>query len=308
MLSELHTQSLKRSLLLGLGWVCEHLQQFAINKQSAGPFSKEDVARLKPASELALTVWLLERCGISLPALKNVSDWVWQQCDNGDKIMHLLLARNDFLPCCTLYASMFQLGYYSANLHAAIRMLSRSNMAAVLPLQPWAYLALQYNLWKLELLPWSKINTRNIYIKARPEPWVISGEIAYTITHEVFYLSDFGFRPMKNLQMLEYLRTWTPYWTNIFIQDSDDDITGEFAIVSSCIDKEMSYISSLDTVLSHQHSDGSVKGPAGAGGFLYSENDSPTRREFLGTYHTTLVMLMAAALTLRRAQLCTDSS
>jgi len=293
----------QRALLLGLAWVSDHLAEFAIDGDSAGtqPFSRTDVARIKPVSELALTVWVLKRCGIEVPVLDHLADWAWRETGSGRQLVHLLLARNDFLPCCALYAPLYRLGYRSDALHAVLEMLARSDMATVLPLQPWSRLALAYNLWHLGLGSRPQARGRGLYVAARAEPWVVSGEVAYAITHEVFYLTDFGFRPLGNSQVRTYLRTWVPYWAEVFVREGDDDVGGELAMVLGCIGAGLSLRRGhpLLSVLAHQRSDGSVRGPEGAGGYLRSDGDPPARREFLACYHTTLVALMAAALTLR---------
>ena len=83
------------------------------------------------------------------------------------------------------------MGFQSNILHSALEMLSKSDMARVLPLQPWSRLGLDYNLCKLGLLRRSDINEC-------PKAWVVSGDPAYAITHEVFHLSDFGFSSPKD--------------------------------------------------------------------------------------------------------------
>jgi hypothetical protein len=293
--------SAQRGLLLGLGWVNEHLQEFSVGGPDSDPFSTRSLARMKPISELALTIWILKRCGAKISALDEIAAWIWRECDDGRLLIRLLLARNDFLPCCALYAPLFQLGYRSRDLHAVARMLSQSDMARSLPLQPWARLALDYNLWQLGFLRRPTAALRDLYVLGRPEPWVISGEVAYAITHEVFYLSDFGFLGLRTKHIDEYLTTWVPYWTRAFVHECDNDVAGELAMIWSCIggDAETSQNHPLKTVLDHQTREGAVPGPDGAGSFLFAEKDSTRRRGFLTNYHTTLVTLMAAALALR---------
>lgn len=294
---------IKRSLLLGLAWVSEHLHEFRIPIAKPGSFSKEDLARLKPLSELALTIWILSRCRIKLPVLQRISEWLWHESDNGRELIRLLLARNDFLPCCAFYTPLYQLGYQSTALNSVLKMLSRMDMATVLPLQPWSRLALDYNMWKLGLLHESKIRKRGLYLMAFPEPWVVSGEIAYSITHEVFYLSDFGFKPFHDARVLTYLETWIPYWSDIFTHENNYDLTGELSMVWQCMGGR--FIASCEhpilPVLENQNPDGSILGPEGAGSYLYSNQDLPTRRRFLKSYHTTLVLLMATAMILHKS-------
>jgi hypothetical protein len=301
---ELSKQSVKLSMALGIGWVADHLQEFSVGGTSAASFSKADIARLKPISELALAVSLLNRCGLDLPILDELADWIWEECEEGRKITRLLLARPDFLPCCALYASMYQMGRRSSSLHPVIELLAKSDMAKVLPLQPWSRLALEYNLCKLDLFPPNALRTDDLYVLTRPEPWVMSGEIAYAVTHELLYLTDFGFRPLGSEDLELYLASWIPYWAKVFIEERDDDVTGEFAMVASCVGDHGNFgAAALATVIAHADHDGSVCGPKGAGAVLFSEGDTEARRDFLARYHTTLVMVMSAAMTLLRGRL-----
>jgi Domain of unknown function (DUF6895) len=295
---------LQRALLLGMAWVSSRLAQFSIERTRSESFSKNDVARIKPISELALTLWVLKRCGIGIPVLERIASWVWQECDHGRVLIRLLLARNDFLPCCTLYASLCRLGFRSDVLHTVIMMIARSDMAKVLPLQPWAHFALRYNLWQLGLSRRPGLAGSGLYVEARPEPWVVSGEIAYAITHEIFYLTDFGFRLFRNECIRSYLRTWIPYWARIFSNERDYDLTGELAMAWTCVGETPSLSNEhpISSVLSRQRRDGSVPGPKNAGSFLRMDGDSSRRREFLRSYHTTLVALMASAMALRDIQ------
>lgn len=303
----LPADAIAQGLLLALGWISQNLDQFAVTQpqESERALSKGSVARLKPVSELALTLAMLKRCGLRVPFLDSAADWVWRECRQGRELTRLLLARNDFLPACALYVPLHQLGYRCAALDAVLRMLARSDMARALPLAPWSMLAMRYNLWQLGLAPWPCGRALDLYIEARPEPWVVSGKVAYAITHEVFYLTDFGLRPLENPEVDDYLRVWTPYWAERFLADGDDDLSAEFAMVSACLhhddaaDAPAVSTRLLSSVLAHQMPDGSVAGPEGAGSFLHASDDTPARRRFLSRYHTTLVVLMAAALTLR---------
>lgn len=291
-------QDIKCSLLRAIAWTNEQISNFAV-PGALQSFSKSDVAQIKPISELALTVSILHRCGVRIPILPMIADWIWQQCQEGEFLVRLLLARPDFLPCCSLYAPLFQLGYKSDKLGAAIKLVARLDMATTLPIQPWFLLAVNYNLWKLKIRPSLNKSEGSLYVVKRPEPWVISNELAYAITHEVMYLTDFGFCRI-NKHINDYLRVWIPYWASIFIKIPDCDVAGEFAMISSCIENGPEIggqiISSLLTL---QNDDGSFPGPDGAGSFLFCASDSKTRRRFLNHYHTTLVMIMALALYLR---------
>lgn len=292
----------RRGLLLGMAWLNENLQHFAVRTVTSQRFDKHHVAQLKPLTELALTVWMLKRCGLELPVLDATASWIWQQCEHGRKLVALLLARHDFLPCCALYASLRQLGFRDPALDRVLRLLARADIEAALPLQPWSRLAMRYNLWQLGLTKWPG-QEGGLYIATRPEPWVVSGEVAYAITHEVFYLTDFGARELEDVCVTDYLRAWLPYWTRAFVDANDNDLAAELAMVAACLQASHDPASTqgLHSALAVQREDGAVPGPDGAGSFLFAEGDTAAHRDFLGCYHTTLVTLMAAAMTLRNS-------
>ncbi len=294
------TEPISQGLLLGMAWVNEHLDQFALAPNSMDKSAPYDIALMKPLSELALTISILKRSGIRLGFLDKVSEWAWEQTGEGKALLQMLMARNDFLPCCAYYAALHELGYHSTPLHTVLEYLGRSKTGERIPLQPWARLALDYNLWKLGIIDFSAAETTGLYVTAYPEPWVIPGEIAYAITHEVFYLTDFGSRRPESDVLIDYLSTWIPYWCSKFSTEGDFDLAGEFSMTWSClapaVQPELNPISCL---LPQQQENGNITGPRGAGSFLYRNDDTAERRSFLGSYHTTLVFIMAAALYLK---------
>jgi hypothetical protein len=292
----------KEKLLLAISWIFENLQEFYIHNNKISNFNKQDLAKIKPLSELVMTTWLLKRCKIDLQILDKILEWSWKVTDYGDLLNALLLARNDFLPSCAMYSYFHQLGFKSKTLYKTIKRLSEMDATYALPLQPWAMLAMKYNLWKLNLLPYNRVSGLNLYIELLPEPWIISNEIGYAITHEVFYLTDFGFKKIANTQLADYLKIWSPYWANKFSEEKDFDLVSEFSMVWNCLNSkgEMPwYDNPLIRVLEFQNEDGSIEGPDGAGSFLFSNTDSKHRRLFLKRYHTTLVFIMANALSLK---------
>jgi len=298
----------KTSLLLSLGWVNESIHSFSLAGDEKSN-SNQEIAALKPLSELALTLCILRRCGIRLPALDNIANKVWLETAGGETLARQLIARNDFLPCCAYYSSMHELGYRSSKLQLAIGMISRYTACRSLPLLPWGRLALYYNLWKLGFCERPINLIQGLYSETFPEPWLMSTELAYAITHEVFYLTDFGNLPNPNLTWQDYLLFWTPYWAEKFIHESNWDITGEFSMVCSCLGSHSRAMSICLQVCKTQRQDGSVIGPAGAGSCLYSEdNNNDDYQYFMQCYHTTLVFIMSAALVLKNAAITAQES
>lgn len=292
----------QKGLLLSLAWTISQLKQFAVEPtKDLIQFGKDHIARLKPISELALTLEVLHRCGIDLPATCQASDYIWEELENGRTLIRLLLARNDFLPVCAVYASMERLGYHDEAVRRVLATVAGMDLAEALPLQPWAALALRHNLATLGLP--TPPRPMSLYLTSRPEPWAISAELGYAVTHETFYLTDFGhgLNDGADELLVAYLRLWIPYWTSIFLTAKDNDLVGELAMCDACVSDSWptsANLSPLLNLLDAQEQDGSIAGPDGAGGYLRNPKDNPERVEFLGHYHTTLVACMACALTL----------
>jgi hypothetical protein len=285
---------------LALGWIQDHLDEFAVSQRVdlSAPNLKDNLAQLKPVSELALTLSLLHRCNLGNEGTRSMAEWIWRQIHQGKILTRLLMARHDFLPCCSLYASLYQLGYRAPHLDGVLGILARSQMARALPLPPWGALALEYSLFHLDLADPPDPRDFALYTRALPEPWVISGEIGYAITHEAFYLTDFGFRQASDTEVVEYLKLWVPYWARVFVAERDFDLASEFAIVWRCLHLQCpsGIEDPMDAILLAQTDEGYVEGPEGAGAILHRRDDTKERRTFLGRYHTTLVALMACAL------------
>ena len=287
------------TLVSALDWIIERLSEFSLIDRFdlSDPSLKDQLPQLKPISELALTIAILRRCGIWDDKLGKISFWIWSQTDSGRILLKLLLARNDLLPCCSLFGPLYELGHRSDNLESTLKLLARSDMARVLPQTPWGSLAVRRNLNWLGLANRPDSQDSALYVNALAEPWVMSSDIAYAITHEVFYLTDFGRETLDDSEVKDYLAIWLPYWARIFWSQQDYDVSGEFAMAYRCLGlRDASVTDLLLPILEAQTSTGYVPGPKGAGNYLHRIGDSLSRREFLAHYHTTLVAIMACAM------------
>jgi hypothetical protein len=124
-------------------------------------------------------------------------------------------------------------------------------------------------------------------------PWMVNLELAYTITHEVFYVTDFGFKPYRlDPNIRAYIQTWLPSWLKIYAEKADFDLTAELIMTDACIEGQ-GFDDYVALLVRSQHNMGYMPGPPMTGATLKSDFDLPERVVFLENYHSTLVTIMA---------------
>lgn len=89
---------------------------------------------------------------------------------------------------------------------------------------------------------------------------------AYAVTHEVFYLTDFG-KKTDTIpgDVAAYISLWIPVWIEIFGEQGNFDLAGELLLsllYLRCYDEIGPGVSAM---LDAQSADGSTPGPIGAG-------------------------------------------
>lgn len=129
----------------------------------------------------------------------------------------------------------------------------------------------------------------------------ITHDETYTITHIIFYLSDFGVRrdfsiPDKQRQQLSWL---VEHLLGMYVRDKHWDLVGELLICCHCLRQTHSplYAIGWQAFLGAQRPDGAVPGPR------YDPKqeaalaaDRRSEYFFHHCYHTTLVATLAGAL------------
>jgi hypothetical protein len=152
---------------------------------------------------------------------------------------------------------------------------------------------LDYSLQRLGITGCPGTTLSLTWLGACPEPWFFSNEIGYSVTHVVFYTTDFGARPHAlDPEARAYLEVWIPVWLRILEENENWDLTAELSMVADCIRLEMEDDPLLN-LTRHQHRTGYIPGPSTAGAALVRPDDDIERVAFLANYHTTLVSLMA---------------
>jgi uncharacterized protein DUF6895 len=279
-------------------WLTFHRKDFFF-KQEKNLYSQ--LLMLKPFGEFILCVDLLLRFGIEKD--KNIQhlQWAWSQLEDGEYLLKLLAIRPDLIAFIGMYTSFYTWGYRNSRLEQFIQYLHASNSSQSLEIQQWRRVALQYNFARLELCDFPSDLIKGSWVISLPEPWTISDEMAYAVTHEVFYITDFGRQPNNmDIKVTNYLKIWMPVWIQFFVDKENWDLTSEFIMVEECLKTSNDIETALSHLVESVKDDGYVMGPEGAGRGFVQDYHSAQQRMFLTNYHTTLVTLMAIAMILAR--------
>jgi hypothetical protein len=214
-------------------------------------------------------------------------------------LAEILLVRPDLIVLISLYAYLKSFGYSNPKMDKLVPLLWHSAACQRLEFPYWRKLDIFHSLEKLQLAEFPDFAEENCWFSGQPEPWIMSDEIAYGVTHAVFYITDFGRYPERiSSTSRMYLKSWNPAWLNIFSMASNWDVVSELLMVASCIAKDDDLEEYYVLVANASENDGMIPSPSGAGRQLIDlEGDcSAKRKRFLGNYHTCLVALMASVL------------
>lgn len=277
-----------------LSWVEDHRRFFRFSEAQT---SHDRILLLKPFAELVLAADLLLTVGVHERMARDLLDWAWGEVDEGRNLLQHLAVRTDLGTCLHLAGSFRSWGYRLEPLENLVGRIARLASFEAMELQAWRRLALSRSLERLGLCDWPQDPLRDSWLAARPEPWTVSLETAYAVTHEVFYVTDFGAQPGRLPDAIRgYLRLWLPSWSELFQSERNADLIGEFSMAADCLEFSGWPSDPLPVLAQWQQRDGSLEGPEGAGRRFVSRSDAVERVRFMKRYHTSLVALMAFAM------------
>ena len=275
-------------------WLAEHRAAFGFQR-AAHPIRQ--LMLLKPFAEFVLCNDLLLSYGASHLALLDSLRWAWDELEAGDYLVRLLLARPDIFRLASVYAPLKRHGVLNRRFETVLRQVSCLRGTASAEMQAWMRLCFHHAAAQIEATAYDPAAAGETWLLSRPEPWCFNDEIAYSVTHEVFYASDFGRCDCKlPAAVRRYLELWVPAWTESYAESGNWDLTAEMIMVGECIGGVAWESSPLALLLAHQRPDGTVPGPAGSGKPLCDGAQSAAEAAFYANYHTTLVSAMATWL------------
>ena len=125
---------------------------------------------------------------------------------------------------------------------------------------------------------------------------------AYAITHALFYLSDFGLQPIREIKPkeMERCRWIVGNLLGMCVMARNWDLTGELLLSCHCLQwyPEVIYPQAWSAFARAQRADGSFEGPAWSMEHAAGLDEEARRKyDFERNYHTTLVAGFASLLT-----------
>lgn len=256
-------------------WIISNRHQFS---HSLGKSPEEQLKLLKPIGELVLCCDVMIRYKVLENEARSTLDWAWKELENGNFLLKALLSRPSLLMISSLYSTFHRNGYLNIPLRDLIAYHSTSSFTKSMQYPYWRRLDLELALFDMGLAESFKPKQDLTWSFHQPQPWMIDNDSAYALTHEIFYLTDFG----RNKHLLlhetrEYILSWLPAWLKLFLMDSNLDIYCELLMVSACIGKT-EHFKEGSSILSREISvSGCIRGPKSGGKNLVSEETCKNR-------------------------------
>lgn len=277
-----------------INWVVANRDNFS---HKLGKTTDEQLILLKPIGELALCCDLMIRGNLHSVAARELLEWAWLELDSGDFLKLALISRPGLMMISSLYATFYRNNIKNESLGRLIKNFSESEFSKSIQYPYWRRLDLNRALCDLEVFESLNYSPDLTWSYHRPEPWIIENDSAYALTHEVFYITNFGASPdSPTPATTSYIRTWLPAWKRIFLGDNNLDIFTELLMVSLCIGKPYNELVSFKIIAESISPSGFLPGPENGGKSLLSGIRDEGRSIFLQNYHTTLVGIMAFSL------------
>lgn len=312
----MHGAELQRPFtwLRGLSWIEARREHFALPPD---PLDPDDLFPLKVLAELARIADVLSRSS-RLPAdvherVTGLLRFSWEQFGHGRVFAEILSAR-PYVVLGSMYSIFERHGHSHPETRALLARLSSPGGVTARQFPPRrtpdlsapapfgkdgaAVLALGLALaWRQMGLPssWSESRLFPLtWLSRRPEVATLSDSEAYSLTHVVFFMTDFGEQPAAlSAECRAYLRERCPAWMDAFVRSSNLDLYSELATALACLDEPVP--DEVESVLRRaQADDGMLPGPGFRSQRRLQGIEDPEHRLFLENYHTTLAGILAS--------------
>jgi hypothetical protein len=254
----------------------------------------------KSLGETALAAGLVCSAAASLPdeqsAARALLKFGWDQLRRGDLLHERQLRYPTMTDPLEIYAHFARAGYRHGRLDGLLAHLAGTDSYRAVEHLPNRRLAVANAARVAGLRPvdgWSSLMEAT-WLGRRPEPWLIDWMTAYYMTHTVFHVTDWGRQPHALLDaVVDYLTRWLPVWMEVWAEISEWDLLGELVIVDACLPHPQCPADVWRRLASVQRADGLVPRDG-------KPISSCERQAYADHHHTTVVAVMAGALTLCR--------
>jgi hypothetical protein len=247
-------------------------------------------------SSLVATVVLREAVAgaTHLGLARELIDFGWRQLRSGNLLYERQISNwliTDPLEC---YAHFACHGHRHRGLEQLVA--HQAVVSSLMELLPNRRLAVA-NAYRITGIPadddWHAL-LRATWLGATPPPWAIDWDTAYSMTHTVFHMTDWGAEPHAlPPDIVDYLTTWLPVWTDVWSEVEDWDLVGELLMVDACLPAPRCDLTEWQRFAAAQHDDGLMPRDGNP------VDEDPVQR-FLNHQHPTTVAVAAGTLVVSR--------
>ncbi|MDA3645149.1 hypothetical protein LZ318_27150 [Saccharopolyspora indica] len=275
----------------------------AANREHFRPCPGEDnpAEAFKPVGELAMAAAALLREGVAgsqqVADARSLLEFAWNDLlDAGDVLERVQREAPLTSACMEVYVHFHERGYRNPGLEETLRVVRALRGCSAAEVVPYRKLGIALAEHQLGLTVGSDLDgaVRETLLGRFPEPWTVDRDVAYAITHTVFYLTDWGARPDRVPSMIaDYLDLWLPVWSAECVERRQWDLLGELLATDACLPEPALDGASWGGLAAAQAPDGALPAigemPAGDAGEVFEL-----------VYHPTLVAAFATTLATSR--------
>jgi len=205
------------------------------------------------------------------------------------------------------YAAARALGFDSSEARTALAEVIASGAPLQVERPPYQQLSLIHFLESIELSPPgldAEAIAATALLARQPNPANLLSIDAYAIAHTVFYLTDFGRRPLTGLrQPMETTRDIVQRLLEKFLTDDDSDLTAELAGAVACLEPRLTtpILGALTRLSKLQRPDGTIARSVVLAPLRAGMSPFARRTWWFQHYHTVVVTALLATLVENRA-------
>ncbi|WP_327177429.1 hypothetical protein OG599_20510 [Streptomyces sp. NBC_01335] len=292
-----------------LAWTEEHLAGFVLPEDVLEPHTKVDHT-LKPLGELAQLCSTAQRVTAPGDPARATADrlvaFAWEQTRSGDLMLELLRSEPFAAYPFEIYAAFAGHGLRHEGFERLARRVAATRGWAFTEQHANRQLGLINSERRVGIAPHADAEAvlRRTWLGGLCEPWMLERASGYSLTHAAYHVTDWGIAPERMPADLDlYLRDWLPPWVDGCLESDQWDLTAELLAVGAGLPgaPPVELFAAAWPVLARvQHPSGCLPetGPPVPPGDAADEEPYP----FLACYHSTLVTVFAASLTVARLE------
>lgn len=278
-----------------LEWVGTNFDKF---KPQAHPDPKHIGFVTKAAAELGMICGLAATSALGTRTIpyRELAKRLWDEVFQQEGVQDYLLRNTGDVPSLGFYASMRQCGFEDRRYREQIARIIRSGYLAAIERPPSSELDF---LFSLRLAGFDAPETEAVYRRSmlahHPPPHLLSTDDVYTMTHVVFFTTEFGRTTPTFFTDADrhYFASAFPRLTGYFLRSNDWDLTAELLISLHATHTQTPVVAAAWDILGDaQNPDGSYDGPSDGKPTADPASD-PDWVAFRDNYHTTLAVLLA---------------